>query len=49
MTTFNFSNFVVNKSEILGEPSGDTQSSDIRRDVYPRLKRLPQKYRQVSV
>ena len=33
----------------LENPSGDTRSFDIRRDVYPRLKKLPQKYRQVSI
>ena len=33
----------------LENPSWDTQSFDIRRDVYPRFKKLPQKYRQVSM
>ena len=48
MTTVNFSDFDVDKSEILREFQRHTQSFDIRRDVYPRLKKLPQKYCQVS-
>ena len=29
-------------------PSRDTRSFDIRRDIYPRLKKLPQKYKYLS-
>ena len=45
---FRFKN-VYNYTAFLENPSGDTQSFDIRRDVYPRLQKLPQKYRQVSI
>ena len=40
MTTLNFSDFGVDKSEIKFQENsrGDTQSFDIRRDVYPKLK-----------
>ena len=43
MTTINFSNFVVDKSEIIENPSVDTKSFDIHRDVYPRLKKFTPK------
>ena len=47
MRTLNFSNFVVGKFEILRVAVGDIQSFDIPRDVYERLKKIPQKYYQV--
>ena len=40
---------VYNYTAFSENPSGDTRSFDIRRDVYPRLKKLPPKYRQVSI
>ena len=40
---------IYNYTAFLENPSEDTRSFDIRRDVYPRLKKLPQKYRQVSI
>ena len=49
MTTFNFLDFGVDKSESLKEFQRGTLSFDPRRDVYPRLKKLQQKYRQVSI